>query len=121
MFTLTPYILRNLVTKKATRKYPKRARPAFKDARGELFNRIEQCNFCGACALKCPSQCIKVDRVNAIWICEASACVFCGVCVDTCPTNSLYQKAEYRGPFVSHQIISMKGELKKKSKTDKAE
>jgi ech hydrogenase subunit F len=118
MFTLTPYVLRNMFSKKATRKYPYQKRKAFNDVRGELINNIEKCTFCSACALKCPSQCIKVDRENAIWTCEASACVFCGICVDTCPTNSLYQKPEHKAPFVSHQIISMKGELKKKPKPE---
>jgi formate hydrogenlyase subunit 6/NADH:ubiquinone oxidoreductase subunit I len=114
MFKLTPYVLKNLTSKKATRRYPKEKRSAFENIRGELVNQIEICTFCGACSLKCPSQCISVDKKNAIWTYDPFACVYCGICVEICPVNSLYQNLEYRLPVDKPQTVCMKGELKKK-------
>ncbi|MBF0117223.1 MAG: 4Fe-4S binding protein [Desulfobacterales bacterium] len=119
MFKMTPTIIKNFLSKRATRYYPYEVREPFKDARGELYNEIEKCNFCSACALKCPSQCITVDKKNATWECDPFACVYCGICVDTCPKDSLQQKNTYRKPALERQLIQMKGEVKKK--TDKEE
>jgi len=84
--------------------------------RGELVNDIARCIFCGTCEVKCPSQCIEVDRKAAVWTCDPFACVYCGVCVDTCPAKSLFQKTQYRSAADKRIMISMQGELKKKSK-----
>ncbi|UCF90849.1 MAG: 4Fe-4S binding protein [Desulfobacterales bacterium] len=120
MFKMTPNVLRNLISKKATRRYPRQVRPPYESVRGELRNDSTQCNLCGACALKCPSQCITVDKTAGTWTCDPFACVYCGVCVDTCPAQSLTQKREYRPPAVERQTIFMQGEPRKKTKTPEA-
>ena len=95
MFKMTHNILRNLVVKKSTRRYPFEVRETFDKVRGELVNDIVRCIFCGSCEVKCPSQCIEVDRKAAVWNYDPFACVFCGVCVDICPAKSLFQKTQY--------------------------
>jgi ech hydrogenase subunit F len=115
MFKMTPNVLKNLFSKKATRRYPRVVRPAFENARGALFNDIAKCTFCGACAIKCPSQCITVDKKAAVWRYDPFACVFCGICVDICPPESLYQKSEYRIPVSGRETISLQGEPKQKT------
>jgi ech hydrogenase subunit F len=114
MFKMTPNVLHNLLSQKATRKYPRVIRPAFEKARGALFNDVARCTFCGACALKCPSQCIRVDKKAGTWTYEPFACVFCGVCVDICPPKSLYQTSEYRLPVVARETIMLKGEPRRR-------
>jgi ech hydrogenase subunit F len=116
MFKMTHNILRNLVVQKSTRRYPVEVRETFDKVRGELVNDIVRCIFCGTCEVKCPSQCIEVDRKAAVWTCDPFACVYCGVCVDTCPAKSLFQKTQYRGPEGKRVMIRMQGELKKKAK-----
>ncbi len=116
MFKMTHNILRNLVVRKSTRRYPVEVRETFDKVRGELVNDIVRCIFCGTCEVKCPSQCIEVDRKAAVWTCDPFACVYCGVCVDTCPAKSLFQKTQYRGPEGQRVMIRMQGELKKKAK-----
>ncbi len=122
MFKMTPNVLKNLITKKATRRYPKEVRTLFADARGQLVNDIEKCKFCKTCAVKCPSQCITVDRNSATWSCDPFVCVYCGVCVEACPENSLYQRPEYRSPVSEHNVILLKGEppKRKSEKKDQA-
>jgi len=116
MFKMTHNILRNLVVKKSTRRYPFEVRETFDKVRGELVNDIVRCIFCGSCEVKCPSQCIEVDRKAAVWNYDPFACVFCGVCVDICPVKSLSQKTQYLRSVDKRILISMQGELKKKSK-----
>ncbi len=116
MFKMTPNIVRNLVVKTSTRRYPAEVREPFVQVRGELINDIERCIFCGTCEVKCPSQCIQVDPKACIWSCDPFACVYCGICVDTCPAKSLYQKTQYRSPTGERLIISQQGQPRKKAK-----
>ena len=106
MFQMTPNILRNLVGRKATRRYPAEQRAPFKGSRGELVNDPEKCTLCGVCALKCPSQCISVDKDTGTWHWDPFACLFCGVCVEACQAQSLGQTVHYHKPVKAHQTIS---------------
>ena len=121
MFNMTHNILRNLVVTKSTRRYPFEVRETFDKVRGELVNDIVRCIFCGSCEVKCPSQCIEVDRKAAVWNYDPFACVFCGVCVDICPVKCLSQKTQYLRSVDQRILISLQGELKKKSKEKEAE
>jgi len=112
MFKMTPTILKNFLTEKATRLYPFEVREPYAHARGEIVNNSETCNFCGICAAKCPSQCIKVDKKTATWECEPFECVYCGICVDSCPKDSLTQKEFYRKPSTQIEHIMVKGEIR---------
>lgn len=94
----TPTVVKNLLKKPATRKYPFEVRDPFPKYRGELVIEMEKCIFCGTCERKCPSQCITVDRDAGTWQCDPQACIYCGYCVDACPTKSLYMKDTYRKP-----------------------
>ncbi len=116
MFKMTPNIVRNLLVKKSTRIYPAEMRETFAGVRGELINDIERCIFCGTCEVKCPSQCIQVDKKAYTWIYDPFVCVYCGVCVDTCPAKSLYQKTQYRSPAGARIIVSQQGQPRKKDK-----
>jgi formate hydrogenlyase subunit 6/NADH:ubiquinone oxidoreductase subunit I len=121
MFKMTPNILRNLAARKSTRRYPHHVRETFDKVRGELLNDIQRCVFCGTCEVKCPSQCIAVDRKAAVWTYDPFACVYCGVCVETCPAKSLYQKTQYRKPTVDRVVVRMQGELKRRTKETRPE
>ncbi|MCU0538678.1 MAG: 4Fe-4S binding protein [Desulfobacterales bacterium] len=116
MFKMTTNILRNLAGRKSTRLYPRDVRETFDRVRGELLNDIQRCLFCGTCAVKCPSQCIAVERKAAMWTYDPFACVYCGVCVETCPAKSLHQKTLYRKPTTERVVVRMQGELKKRVK-----
>ena len=114
MFKMTPNVLRNLVSKKPTRRYPHEVRPPFEHLRGALVNEIEKCTFCSVCAVKCPSQCITVDKKAAAWTCDPLACVYCGICVDACPVKCLHQKSEYKRPLRERKTIVLVGEARPK-------
>jgi ech hydrogenase subunit F len=109
VFRLTPYVLRNLATAKATRRYPRERRSPFEAARGELVNQIEACIFCGTCEAKCPSGCISVDKKAGTWTYDPFSCVFCAVCVDACPAECLRQKTAYLQPRLEKTVVHLKG------------
>jgi ech hydrogenase subunit F len=114
MFKMTPLLLGNLIQPKATRPYPRETRPPLAGTRGRLGNRIEDCIFCGACALKCPAQCLAVDKQQALWRYDPFRCVYCGVCVENCPVHCLEQELDYPEPTRQKAITILKGTLKKK-------
>ena len=94
----TPTVVKNLLKKPVTRKYPFVVRDPFPAFRGELVIDIEKCIFCGMCTRKCPSQCLAVDKEKGTWTCEVGACISCGYCVENCPTKCLSMKDVHRGP-----------------------
>jgi ech hydrogenase subunit F len=113
MLKMTPLLLRNLLSPRATRPYPRELRPALEGTRGRLFNRIEECIFCNLCALKCPSQCLTVDKQQATWRYDSFVCVFCGICVEACPAHCLYQDPTFPEPAERKEVILLKGTPKK--------
>ena len=115
MFTMTPTVLRNFFSKRATRRYPYSVRPPFANVRGAIFNDITTCSFCGVCAAKCPSQCIVVDKKNGTWQCDPFACIYCGVCVGACTTGSLRQEPLYRPATAAREIILLRSAADSKS------
>ena len=114
MMFMTPHILKNLFTKSATRLYPMEQRDPFERARGELAIAVEDCIFCGACARKCPSQCIIVDKADATWTLDPMACIGCGICVSACPKSCLQQEMAYRRPTTVREELVLQGEVRRK-------
>jgi len=116
MFDMTPTILRNFFTQRATRLYPIEKRETFKDVRGELKIDIDKCTFCLRCQMACPAQCITVDRKAATWDCDVFACVYCGICTDTCPDDALHHETAYRPVAREKPGMFFQGVLKEKPK-----
>lgn len=114
MFTMTKNVVRNLLTKSATRLYPIDVREPFEGYRGRLDNRIEECIFCKTCQVKCPSQCITVDAKAGTWDCDPFACVYCAICVDHCPVHCLFMDNTHRKPSAEREMIHLQGTPKKK-------
>jgi ech hydrogenase subunit F len=71
-----------------------------------LEREAAKCTFCGICAAKCPSQCIRVKKATATWIHDPTACVFCGTCVEVCPENCLHHLGRPRAPFTKKDAAS---------------
>ncbi|AUS98324.1 formate hydrogenlyase [Clostridium thermosuccinogenes] len=96
MFDMIRNVLKNMVSKPATRNYPLYKRPSFKDTRGRVGgNDMEKCIFCGICSRKCPSQAIKVNKTEKTWEIDPFKCVICGECASVCPKKSIYMDEQY--------------------------
>lgn len=120
MFEMTPTILRNFFSKRSTRRYPRIARTPFEKARGAIHNDVSVCDFCGICAVKCPSRCIAVDRKNAAWRYDPFECIYCGICVDSCKSGSLSQETRYPCVAEDRVIVLLYGVPKKSVSQKKA-
>ncbi len=102
---MTKTVLKNLLTKYATRLYPFTKRETFKDVKGELKIEMDKCILCGVCQMRCPSQCIKVNKPAKSWEVDPFACVYCGICVDACPVKCLFQERLYRAPLAEKDMV----------------
>ncbi|MBU1003161.1 MAG: 4Fe-4S binding protein [Proteobacteria bacterium] len=109
MLFMTPNVIKNFLSKKATRLYPFEVREPFEGYRGELVNDIDGCIFCGMCSKKCPSQCITVDRTTGIWECDPYACIYCSICVEACPTKCLSMNNVHRKPAATKSMYTLQG------------
>jgi ech hydrogenase subunit F len=113
MFDFLGNVLKNVLSKPATRMYPYETREAMKDARGALGEiDIDTCIFCGICARKCPSLAIAVNKEERSWVFNRLKCVVCSECVDACPKKCLHMDAPHLGPLLSKDKIKRVGPAK---------
>jgi NADH-quinone oxidoreductase chain I len=107
--------LKYLVAKPITLQYPDEKWEIPDGARGRLFNYIDDCIGCLACARACPVDCITVETkkppkglnlgkttdgtskklVVPKFDIDISTCLYCGLCVEACPTSSITMTKEY--------------------------
>jgi ech hydrogenase subunit F len=96
MASMFSIISKNISKKPATRLYPDVVREPFERTRGRLFNKIEDCIFCGICQRECPADAIKVSRPDGTWELDAFRCITCNQCVLKCPKKCLTLTNERR-------------------------
>ncbi len=107
--------LKYLVSKPITLQYPDEKWEMPDGTRGKLFNYIDDCIGCLACARACPVDCITVETrkppkgldlgrttdgtakklVVPKFEISISTCLYCGLCVEACPTLCLRMTKEY--------------------------
>ncbi|MEN6316665.1 MAG: 4Fe-4S binding protein [Clostridiaceae bacterium] len=105
MFEMLGNVMKNLVSKPATRMYPVYRRDSFNDTRGCIGINIDSCIFCGLCSRKCPSDAIKVNKNEKTWEMDPFKCVICGACADACPKKSIYLKPQHLSPAYAKQNL----------------
>ncbi len=110
MFDFLGSVLKNVISKPATRMYPYETREAMDKARGALGEiEIEKCIFCGICATKCPSIAIKVDKAERSWEFNRLKCIVCNVCVEVCPVKCLHMDKAHLGPLLAVEKTKRNG------------
>jgi len=99
MLKMMENVLKNLVSKPATRMYPIEKREPFKDSRGHIEGcDIEKCIFCGICQRKCPADAIVVNKAEKSWEIDQFKCVICNACVEACPKKCINSSASHKTP-----------------------
>lgn len=105
----TTIALKNLFSKPATYGYPFVQKDYKERYRGRITIDIDDCLFCGACARKCPSGAITVDRNARTWSIERMGCVQCANCVNGCPKNCLSVENMYTEPNTEKIVDTFTG------------
>jgi formate hydrogenlyase subunit 6/NADH:ubiquinone oxidoreductase subunit I len=106
MFDFLGNVLKNVVSKPATRMYPYEKREPMKNTRGALGEiNINTCIFCGICEKRCPSNAISVNKVERSWELNRLKCIVCNVCVEACPKDCLtMNEAHLPGCFSRERV-----------------
>jgi len=96
--TVVVQLLRNLVTKPMTVKFPSESIPIPEGYRGEHAYDVNTCTSCSLCARICPNRAIEMTEAPAEHsekyakkypVIDLAKCCFCGLCQDICPSGSL--------------------------------
>ena len=108
MFEFLRPVIKNLLSKPSTRKYPVTPREPFEGARGQVEGiNTDQCVFCGICARKCPANAITVDRQQKTWTLDSFKCVICSVCAESCPKGCITVSPRYRKPAYEKSSLAL--------------
>lgn len=100
-FSFLTVLLKSVLSKPATRRYPFEKREPFAATRGHIEIDVNTCTFCTLCQKKCPTQAIEVKRVERIWEINRLRCIQCNACVDSCPKKCLTMKTTYSPAVVT--------------------
>ncbi len=93
-------IMRSLVRRPFTERYPFVVKPAPERTRGRLEWDAEKCTGCMLCVKDCPADAIQVTVVDRaakklIFRYRTDRCVYCGQCVVSCKPGALSMSPEH--------------------------
>jgi NADH-quinone oxidoreductase subunit I len=106
---------KHLFTPSVTLQYPTEKWKMPEGSRLKLFNKIEDCIGCGACARTCPTSCITIKTEKRgkdepeifasdgtviklrtlVYDIDMALCCYCGLCTFSCPTRCLVMTGDY--------------------------
>jgi formate hydrogenlyase subunit 6/NADH:ubiquinone oxidoreductase subunit I len=95
VFTFAKTVSKSIFKKSATKMYPAVKNQYTPVTRGQIFNEIEKCIFCGLCERKCPTHAITVSRETKEFDLRSLQCIACGACVEVCPKKCLIMRNNY--------------------------
>ncbi|HHH79999.1 MAG TPA: NADH-quinone oxidoreductase subunit I [Thermoplasmatales archaeon] len=112
---VVPKILKNMVSRPITTRFPHESNPIPDGYRGEHSYDVDKCISCNLCAKICPNKAIdmveapekykekypkKYPRV------DIGKCCFCALCEDICPTGAIkLTKNFFLSTFNSSDVI----------------
>ena len=131
--------LEHLVKKPVTMQYPDETWELPVGAKGQLFNKIEDCIGSLQCARVCPVDCIAIETAKAgpeedlgttsngqkkklhvlRFDIDFAKCCWCALCVEPCPTECLYMTPDYenstytRDNLIHHYAIYSPDEIER--------
>lgn len=108
--TMLPIILKNLVSRPATTKYPNVKADIPEGNRGRLDWDMEKCILCGLCQKRCPPLAVTMDKNVGTISLQVHRCISCGVCAEICPKSAISVGREYSPPSYSKELRVYKKE-----------
>ncbi len=101
IFSMAKTILKSILSKPATVKYPFGPKEFFKGSRGKVTIDINNCIYCGMCQRKCPTAALVVNKAEKTWEINRMRCISCNYCVEVCPKKCLVLDTVYTAPTVN--------------------
>lgn len=95
MPVILPKVLKNLLRKPFTVKYPYVKVEAPEGYRGRPSVERERCTRCWMCAATCPAGAISVSEETGKVRISYLRCAFCGMCAEVCPTRAITMTREF--------------------------
>jgi formate hydrogenlyase subunit 6/NADH:ubiquinone oxidoreductase subunit I len=102
-------VVSNLLTRPATRSFPRTSREPAEGYRGAVEFTREDCVFCGACALRCPARAIEVDRPAKTLKFDLFKCIHCACCAEACKKGCVQLRAAYHPPVFDKPEFEFSG------------
>ncbi len=90
-------LLKQLLRKPATLKYPFEKRKLYEGFRGKPVWDLGKCIGCGLCVRDCPSEALEMigKGPKAEIIHHLDRCLFCGRCAESCPRGAITMTTDY--------------------------
>jgi len=101
LFSMSGLVLKWMLRKPFTRRYPFEVRQPIPGSRGALSINLAACSFCGICSKRCPTQALEVDRAAKRWTIDRLRCITCNYCVEQCPRKCLTLTTAHGIPTVT--------------------
>ena len=101
LFSMTGLVLKWLLRKPYTSRYPFEPRQPLPGSRGMLDVTLTACTYCTLCAKRCPTQAIEVDRTAKRWTIDRLRCITCNCCVEVCPKKCLEMGTAHSIPTIT--------------------
>ena len=101
LFCMTGLVMKWLLRKPYTSRYPFEPRHALTGSRGSLGVHLTECTYCTLCAKRCPAAAIEVDRAGRRWTLDRMRCITCSCCVEVCPKKCLTMETAHGIPTVT--------------------
>jgi len=109
-FGMSKLAIKWALSKPPTTAYPFKERRAVPGSRGQLVFAKGKCTYCTACAKKCPTGALVVERANKKLGIDRLRCITCGYCVDICPKDALALSTSHGVPTVTRGRESHKSD-----------
>lgn len=99
-------VLKNLLRRPSTVKYPCVKVELPERFRGKPINDREKCISCGLCAKVCPDRAITYDEEKKPRF-YLGLCIYCGRCAEVCPVKSITMTKEFElATYNKYEAIS---------------
>jgi ech hydrogenase subunit F len=107
---MLPIIIKNLLSKPFTVKYPFEKREPLPKHKGQIEFDMSKCDLCQDCERLCPSVAIKVYPNAKVIEYDPFKCIYCHLCVQICMQIAIKGYTVYTPPSYVKEVKIFKQE-----------